>query len=201
MLNQKTKNLLPLLIIFASLLILLPLVIFLIQKTSPEDAAQQSLDEEIFAEAEDYYKKYPIIELLPYLGDGFRIDYGLCELSENDFCLRVSALSSTLPRAVEFLTSLESYDISDYLVEFPDFICPFDKSSLDPSALELINLENNYYLSTLSYENYEGTKISYKLLLEKSGSSYKILTDPEFIFSLKKYPSLPSSVLTLANKS
>ena len=59
MLNQKTKNLLPLLIIFASLLILLPLVIFLVQKTSPEDAAQQSLDEEIFAEAEDYYKKYP----------------------------------------------------------------------------------------------------------------------------------------------
>lgn len=197
------KATLPLLII---LLVVIPLLaFFFLPKESPEDLAQRELDEKILAESEDYAEKYPIVSLLPYVGENFRIDYGLCEKSENifdnnNFCLRVSTLSSSLPNALTFLTSLENYDIADYSVEFPDFVCPFNPSSLDPSLLTLTPLENNYYLAPLSFENYSGSKITYKIILKKSGSSYSFVTSPEFIFSYKKYPSLNKNLLLTANK-
>ena len=197
------KATLPLLII---LLIVIPLLaFFFLPKESPEDLAQRKLDEKILAEAEDYAEKYPITSILPYVGENFRVDYGLCGNSENilddeNFCLRVSALSSGLNSALLFLTSLENYDIADYSVEFPDFSCPFDASSLDPSSLSLTSLGNNYYLAPLSFENYANTKITYKIILKKSGSSYSFVTSPEFIFTYNKYPSLEKNLLSSANK-
>ncbi len=197
------KATLPLLII---LLIIIPLLaFFFLPKESPEDLAQRELDEKILAEAEDYAEKYPIVSILPYVGENFRVDYGLCEKSENvfndeNFCLRVSALSSSLTSALSFLTSLETYDIANYSVEFPDFSCPFDPSSLGPSALSLTPLGNNYYLAPLSFENYANTKITYKIILKKSGSSYSFVTSPEFIFTYNKYPSLEKNLLSSANE-
>ena len=196
--KDSVKFLAPILII---LLIIVPLIAYLVSLTLPsEDSEQKKIDETFSKEADDYAIKYPIVEILPYIGEGFRIDYGLCENSDNDFCLRVSALSKTLPSAIDFLISLDSYKIEDYSVEFPDFKCPFEASSIDPSSLDFKPLEGNYYGALLSFKNYEDTEMFYRVLAEKTDTSYKIIESPKLFFSFSDFKDIKPTVIEKLNR-
>ncbi len=187
--KEKLKPFLPLLII---LLIVVPFLAFLVSTQLPsEDSAQEKIDREIADAADAYQSKYPIIDILPYIGEGFRVDYGLCEKDSSEFCLRVSALSDYLPSARDFLLSLNDYDALDYKIEFPDFLCPFKASSLDVSDLTLEPLEGNYYGAVLDF--------SFRVLLEKSGSSYKILSEPKLLYSYSDFKNIEKSTIRKLN--
>ena len=187
--KENIKPLVPLLVI---LLIIVPLLALLVSTLLPsEKSEQQKIDEAVFAEADDYSEKYPIVSLLPYAGEGFRIDYGLCEKEDAEFCLHVSAFSNYLKNARTFLLSLEEYDALEYKIEFPDFLCPFKSSDLNPSELKIKPLEGNYYGAVLDF--------SYRVLLEKSGSSYRVLTEPKLLFSYSDYEKAEKSIIRKLN--
>ena len=187
--KEKLKPFLPLLII---LLVVIPFLAFLVSTQLPsEDSAQEKLDKEISDAADAYTEKYPIIEILPYIGEGFRVDYGLCEANKSEFCLRVSAFSDYLKNAKDYLLSLKDYDALDYKIEFPDFLCPFSSKDLSPSELTLEPLEGNYYGAVLDF--------SYRVLLEKSGDSYKILSEPKLFFSYSDFKNVEKSIVRKLN--
>ena len=197
--QTKKPNFLLLAIIIIVVFLILPIVIYILSSTpSPEDAAQETIDQKIATESNDYSSKYPITSILPHIGEGFRIDYGLCEATTDPFCIRVSALSSGLKNAIDFLLNLDDYDFADYKIEFPDFVSPFSKESIDISSLKPIHLEGNYYGALISFENYEGTTITYRMLLEKTNSSYKILSEPKLLFSYSDL-NLKKSIIAAIN--
>ena len=198
--NQTKKpNFILFVIIIVVVFLFLPIVIYILSSTkTPEELAQESLDKQIITESEDYSSKYPITSILPYIGEGFRIDYGLCETTSSPFCIRVSALSSNLKNAIEFLLSLDEYDIADYKVEFPDFVSPFSKNSIDIASINPTKLTDKYYGACLSFENYEGTTIIYHILLEKNNSSFTIISEPKLIFSYDDF-KIDKSIITSLN--
>ena len=86
---------------------------------SAEDRDQTVFESELEAEMEAYAIKYPIVESLPIIEHYYRIDYGLCEQSDGEFCLMISARPGYTDEAEILLRSLDGYS-SKYKIEYYD---------------------------------------------------------------------------------
>lgn len=72
-------------------------------------------------EAAAYYEQYPIISHLPIIGDGYRIDYGICEQRDADFCIMISSNSpEARERAQIALYNADSSQSGKYPIEYYD---------------------------------------------------------------------------------
>ncbi len=77
----------------------------------------RAYDEEAMA----YYEQYPIISHLPIIGDGYRIDYGICEQRDAEFCIMISSNSpEALQRAQVALYNADSSQSGKYPIEYYD---------------------------------------------------------------------------------
>lgn len=109
-----------LLIISVSLVsigILVGAIVYVCQNAADRD--QMVFESELEAEMEAYAIKYPIVESLPIIEHYYRIDYGLCEQSDGEFCLMISARPGYIDEAEILLRSLDGYS-SKYKIEYYD---------------------------------------------------------------------------------
>lgn len=78
----------------------------------------QAFDEE----AAEFYDNYPIISYLPIIGNNYRIDYGVCETMEGDFCIMISAnTQAARERALVELYNTAPDQSGKYPIEYFEF--------------------------------------------------------------------------------
>lgn len=87
--------------------------------TEQEEIAQEDIDDEYEAMYEEYIDKYPIAMELPIIEKDWRIDYGICETIEGEFCLMITGeTEENRETALEALRHLEYYEENKYSIEF-----------------------------------------------------------------------------------
>ncbi len=80
---------------------------------------QEAADDEYEAMVEEYLEEYPIATELPIIMVNWRIDYGLCETSDGEFCVMITAVNDEYRnKALEVLRGLENYVEGKYTIEF-----------------------------------------------------------------------------------
>lgn len=96
-----------------------------------EDSSLASgvVSEQVAKSAEEYKKKYPIVALLPIFEDFYRIDYGDCQTTDNEFCITISALAGARSTAANRLMGLSGYDPAEYRIEYSQYVNPFGSVS------------------------------------------------------------------------
>ena len=99
----------------ASVGILAGIIIYI--RTSADTREQIAFESEIEAEMEAYTEEYPIIINLPVIKQNYRIDYGFCEQSDEEFCLMISSRPNYTEEAESFLRNLEGFD-NKYKIEY-----------------------------------------------------------------------------------
>jgi hypothetical protein len=80
---------------------------------------QEAADDEYEEMVEEYLEEYPIATELPIIMVNWRIDYGLCETSDGEFCVMITAVNDEYRnKALEVLRGLENYEEGKYTIEF-----------------------------------------------------------------------------------
>ncbi len=87
-----------------------------------EGGAEYASDREFDEDANEYWEKYPIISYLPIIENTYRIDYGECETSEDEFCIMISAnTQAARERALRDLYNAESNFSGKYKIEYFEY--------------------------------------------------------------------------------
>jgi hypothetical protein len=102
----------------------------------PEDdsIAAGVVSEKVNQESEEYVKKYPIASALPIFEDFYRIDYGLCKATDDEFCIFITALAGARSTAANRLMGLSGYDPAEYHIEYQQYVNPFGSVSASPNG-------------------------------------------------------------------
>lgn len=102
----------------------------------PEDdsIATGVISEQVTQSAEEYTKKYPITSILPIFEDFYRIDYGLCQATDDEFCIFITALAGARSTAANRLMGLSGYDPAEYHIEYQQYVNPFGSVLASPNG-------------------------------------------------------------------
>lgn len=92
------------------------------------------VSEQVMKEAEEYAKKYPITSVLPIIEDFYRIDYGECRESSDEFCIFITALAGARSTAANRLMGLSGYDPAKYHIEYQQYVNPFASVGVSASG-------------------------------------------------------------------
>ena len=187
---------------------------------------QEVYDKTYNQDASAYEEKYPIVADLPSTGRDWSLNYGVCS-DGRPFCIFISSSDGAYTYALEYLSTINdhTYNLADYNFEFTDYNNPFpDRTgATSASTADLLSQatngiqtasviktdctdDNSYCVGFISYYNAEynnpdeGDLDFYRVLMQRSGSTWKIISPTVLIFSASDHPDLPGSVLTLANQ-
>ena len=102
----------------------------------PEDdsIATGIVSEQVDQGAEAYVKKYPITSVLPIYEDYYRIDYGFCTATNDEFCIFITSLAGARSTAANRLMGLSGYDPAEYHIEYQQYVNPFASVEVFPNG-------------------------------------------------------------------
>lgn len=129
--NQTQKRILIIVLSILGMLLIVGAVIWtiiIIQNdraegpyTEQQAIFQEEADDEYEAMFQEYIDMYPIAMNLPVIEENWRIDYGLCETSDGEFCVMITGSTEEYQKeALEALTQLEFYEENKYTIEYFD---------------------------------------------------------------------------------
>lgn len=76
-------------------------------------------DRQFDQEADDYWRKHEFISYLPIVESDYRVDYGECETSNEEFCLMISAdTQEARDKAVQSLKDIYLNLPNEYPIEY-----------------------------------------------------------------------------------
>ncbi len=183
-----------------------------------EDQAivEQILGEEFNQESASASGQYPIMDDLPYESMNYSIDYGSCD--ENTFCILIDVDYMDRDTAVKAIKELTDTP-EKYSYVFSDYANPFNLSTSSSSQktspsdaildifkdyrveIENISTLNEYTVATIKYYINDFPDINtYRVIIKKDGSLYKLASVPELILTIKNNPDIPENILSAANK-
>lgn len=163
-------------------------------------------------------KTYPILEYIPYTNKAYGIGY---KEDGGDFILTITANSPLVDIAVNKLRSFdENISLAEYKFEINNFNNVLagnfkDNSASDPieylksgyseinerCVINTGNQQDDYYYTTISVGAYaEIYPITYRAVLKKEGSSWKLVSDPYPLLTITNTPNVPIKVLNAINK-
>lgn len=93
----------------------------------PEDdsIASSIVSKQVEENAEEYLKEYPIVAELPIIEDFYRIDYGYCNETDDEFCILITSLGGARTTAANRLMGISGYDAAKYRIEYMQYVNPF----------------------------------------------------------------------------
>lgn len=165
-----------------------------------------------------YEKKDSIINYLPYEGD-FILDYSYA--MDGSLTLSMNSPQVSIDQAAGILTNLATIadqgSIAEYNIQFTyqDFIDPFQfkkNNNSNPSTFltngyNIENLqigngitENDYYYTTLTIGTADNRNLAtFRVILKKDGTSWKLVSQPYPILTTTNTPGVPLDILNSAN--
>lgn len=183
---------------------------------------EQIVGREFEKESDTFTADYPVIEFLPYETKTFSVGYGQCD--DNDFCIIMDAFGYSYDGAIDYLKS-KGVDLGKYYYKYVDRKNPFlnlkmstdiknrqnisldnkaeiesyVKNLLNSSTVKNIVFTDNFALLAVNYQIEPGVTTIYRLIIEKAGNDFVLLTTPEPILTYAKYPDIPEEVIRQAN--
>ncbi len=162
---------------------------------------------------------WPIIKKLPFKNTLFSLGY---VIQDNNIIISVNATETYLNNAISKLISFNKEgDLLKYEIQYKKFTNPFlnnfkSNSSSDPLTFLTTGysgvskehsfkaggyLDNkNYYYATATTGNASHYNlVSYKVLLKKSGNSWKLISAPQPIITTKNAPDVSEDILKTVN--
>lgn len=100
-----------------------------------EEIASGIASAEYIEGAEEFAKKYAISAVLPIFEDFYRIDYGECHETAEEFCIYITSLAGARTTASNRLMGLSGYDAAEYRIEYLQYFNPFIATAVAPNAV------------------------------------------------------------------
>lgn len=176
--------------------------------------AEGALGLALNAEGKDYQEKYPIVKYLPINNRFYSISYQSSESGAP--IINIKTDPSYLDVAVAKLKTLKSVSIPDYDIRF-NITNPFTVSTLSSSDIETLAktgvsandysfysgqyITDEYYLAVYTRLDPESLmqNARYLALFRKSGEDWKIVADPQPIFTKYNLPEIDIDIINSAN--
>ncbi len=170
------------------------------------------------SEADKLNKKWPILENLPCIKNNYALGSYFDE--QGNLVVTVRAVPAQIDNAINKLRSFENISLSDYNIVLQDFENVLDgkfveNSNSDPTEFLKNGYQNldipyrvnsgqqkdDYYYTTISVGKYaEYISVTYRVILQKSGASWKIVSTPYPLLTSYNTPSVDSSILNAVNQ-